>query len=181
MSCMLRLPKFIAIMLTLSVQLSFAESHDLAQRVKAAYIYNFAKFIEWPQGDVDQRVDICVFYDAEFENLLRKTFSGKQVAGKPVAVHAAERIPPTISCNILFIGQAVLHPDVKRGMQRMLDMPVLTIGEADGFTQDGGIIRFLQVAGKLRFEIDHGSAQESGLKISSKLLRVAQVIPAKNS
>ncbi len=160
-----------------------AAATDLEQRVKAAYLYNFAKFVEWPQssGGVGDAVDICVFYDAEFEQLLQKIFTGKTVSDKPVMVHTAREMPPSTRCDIVFVGAEVRRDDVQTGMQGMAEQPILTVGESTDFTRDGGAIRFMQVDGKLRFEIDLGNTQRTGLKISSKLLRVAKVIPARAS
>jgi hypothetical protein len=151
---------------------------DLEHQVKAAFLYNFAKFVEWPgdtfEGPGDP-VTFCVVGDDPFGEILDAVVEGENLAGRRLIVHRTRDLAELRDCHVVFV------PRSERGRQgRILESlrnrSVLTVGEADGFLTEGGIIRFVLEQNKVRFDISPEAAESSGLKVSSKLLRLARRI-----
>ena len=143
-----------------------------ASELKAAFIYNFIKFTEWPSAlpAADPFV-ICVIGDAAVGDAVEALTKGGDVDGRRmVALVKISR--PTPACRVLYVSGAL--DDVSRAIAGLQDSPVLTISDVAGFTQAGGIAQFLFERGRLRFTIKADAAQRSGLKMSSKLLVLGQ-------
>jgi hypothetical protein len=151
---------------------------DLEYQVKAAFLYNFAKFVEWPpdafEGAGDP-VTFCVVGADPFGEVLDTVVEGESLAGRRLTVHRTRDLGELRDCHVVFV------PRSERGRQeRILDFlrnrSVLTVGEADGFLTGGGMIRFVLEQNKVRFDISLEATESSGLKMSSKLLRLARKI-----
>jgi hypothetical protein len=145
-------------------------------QVKAAFLFNFVKFIEWPADSFrenDGRIRLCVLGEERFGRELERIISGKVVDGHAlelVRVSPAERVR---NCHVLFVASS--HTGGLREMLAQIrGAPVLTVGESSEFVRQGGVIRFFLLDNRVRFEINHEAAAQAGLKISSKLLALAQ-------
>lgn len=143
--------------------------------VKAAFLFNFAKFVEWPAGAfAGERapLTICVFGDDPFGRSLDAVVQGERVGERGLAVERPERIGDLDGCHVLFVSGSERErlPEV---LARVEEEPVLTVGDADGFLRAGGIINFILEGSKVRFLINQEAAERSGLRISSKLMRLA--------
>jgi hypothetical protein len=143
--------------------------------VKAAYLYNFAKFVEWPgeAGSPGTPLVITVFGKDDFAAVLKQTVQGEKVNGREISVRSVSRIEDLRPCHILFLGSSNKNrlAEVLRATE---GAGILTVGEADEFVQLGGVIAFVLEANKLRFEINLGAARRDRLTISAKLLGVAK-------
>lgn len=146
-------------------------------QVKAAMIFNFAQFVEWP-ADAFQSSDsplvIAVVGTNPFGDVLERLVEGKTISGRAVGVKyftSADRIGP---CHVLFVP-ASLNRELSRIMRAIEGQPVLSIGETEEFPWAGGIIRFYTEDNKVRFEINPEAAERARLKISSKLLKLARI------
>lgn len=147
-------------------------------QVKAFFLYNFTRYVEWPTKKFSSPADpivICILGQNPFGRTLEQAVRGKTVEGRPVVVHDISDIRPQCDCHVLFVGA----PERRRfrsaaGVIR--GAGVLTVGEADGFANDGGVINFKIEDGKLRFEINVDAAAQEQLRISSKLLSLAQIV-----
>ena len=140
--------------------------------VKAAFIYNFAKFIEWPpQAIVNGAVfDLCIYGSDPFGRALAAV-EGKAVGTRALRVRAvSDRDAP--QCQILFFGDGE-SPEALALLRRLAGSPVLTVSDNPSFARNGGIIRLLVAAGKVRFEINASAASAAGLSVSSHLMRLA--------
>ena len=147
--------------------------------IKAAFLYNFAKFTEWPAGsfpDSAAPLDVCVFGEDPFGGAL-ESIAGKTIRGRRVAVHRVASIEAAAACHLLFISDSEATRlagilDSQRGR------PVLTIAEMPGFSRSGGIINLTTNPDhRIRFEINVGIARRVGLRLSSKLLNLAEITP----
>ena len=140
-----------------------------SSELKAAFIYNFIKFTEWPVAPpaADPFV-ICVIGDAAVGEAVEALTKGRDVDGRPIVARVTSA-RPTPACRVLYVSGATLD-DVSRAIAGLQDSPVLTISDVAGFTQAGGIAQFLFERGQLRFSIKAEAVQRSGLKMSSKLL-----------
>ena len=151
--------------------------------VKAAFLYNFARFVEWPPAAVgapDQPFVVAVFGDDPFGATLDHTLSGKTLEARPIVVRRLASLDEAAQVNILFIG-ASEKPHVARVLRTLSGTHVLTVGEMSGFAELGGMIGFRTERQRIRFDINVGQASRAGLKISSQLLKLARIVPAERA
>jgi hypothetical protein len=148
----------------------------LEYQVKAAFLLNFTKFIEWPPSafrQPDSPVSICVLGGDPFGSALDQIVSGEVVNGRKVVAQRIKSVPPPQACQALFVGR--LEKDAGKILPG-LGSGVLTVGEGENFIRDGGMIAFVIENRRVRFEINQAVAENSGLKLSSKLLSVAKPV-----
>ena len=146
--------------------------------LKAAFLLNFANYVEWPPrnaADSGGAFTIGVYGDASFASLLSQAASGKTVNGRKMEVRRFSAIRDIKPCHILFIPSSE-EARTGRILRAVKDWNVLTVGESEGFARNGGIIGFFLEDKKVRFEINPDEANKSGLKISSKLLKLARIV-----
>jgi hypothetical protein len=152
-----------------------AQSED---QVMAAFLFNFARYVEWPKDAFDDRrspVKICVLGADEFADVVLKTVSGKSIDKRSVAVRPIPNFDPSGDCHILFIGRrsTASHADAVVALR---GQSVFSVADQEGFASAGGIANFLRADNRVRFEINPTAARKVGLKISSRLLRLAKVV-----
>ena len=155
-----------------------AQSQADEYRVKAAFLYHFAQLVDWPAGstgDANQPLILCAIGDDPFHGELESSVDGKVLDGRFIRVRHLKKIQEAHSCQILFFDKT----DDKQLADMLMELgsgPILTVGESDRFAQQGGMIQFVLDDSKVRFSINVGAAQKSGLKISSKLLLLAKEV-----
>ncbi len=138
-------------------------------QIKAVYLFNFVKFIEWP-ADADSRpLTICVADQNPFGDVLAETVRGEKVNERPLVARVIAEPEP--GCHVVFVPQAAPAAVYLRAAR---GHPILTVGEAPGFLKQGGIINFIVEDGKVRFQIDQNAAERVELRVSSHLLRLAR-------
>jgi hypothetical protein len=146
-------------------------------QVKAAFIYNFAQFVEWPDnaflGNGAPFV-IGVLADGPLHAELERTLKGKTAGGREFAVRFYARPSDVQRCHILFVP-ASEQARVGEVLQRVSRQGTLTVGDFDGFTAASGVVRFMTEDNKLRFEVNVDAANDEGLRVSSKLLKLARI------
>jgi hypothetical protein len=148
---------------------SVANQIDEGQ-MKAAFLFNFAKFVQWPASQGGPLV-IGVAGDEVFSTLVARLIEGRTVNGREVATRKLGRGDDPVGCHILFIA-SFLQRESTTMLQRA-PRSVLTVGETAQFIRDGGMVRFYVDDHRLRFEIDQKNAEAAGLKVSSQLLTLA--------
>ncbi|MCP4546863.1 MAG: YfiR family protein [bacterium] len=138
-------------------------------RLKAAFLYNFAKFIEWPEKGSDSGEFILGIYGEDpFGDALDSTILGKTVKGHTLTVRYCSGLEEIKGCRILFAGSSEL-----KMIKELAGLPILLVGEDDKVIENGGIVEFFMEDQRIRFRIHAGRAEKAGLKISSKILRLA--------
>jgi hypothetical protein len=147
-------------------------------QIKAAFLYNFAMFVDWPEAAFvkgNAPFVICVLGTHFFENSLELLSKGKTLKKKSVIVRQISDVRDMEGCHILFISasEKLLLPEILAVTKKR---PVLTVSDLDGFYKAGGVINFISLEGKVRFDINQKAAQAAGLKISSQLLKLAHDI-----
>jgi hypothetical protein len=155
-------------------------NEDVELHIKAAYLLNFARFVEWPlpSAEASAPVVIAVLGDDSIAAALEATVHGKKINGHPIKIRQFATPEQIDRCDILFVPRS----EAKKSRSVLADLsgkPILTVGEASGFLSQGGIIEFQVVDDTLRFSINVGAADRSGLKIRSELLSVAYSITGK--
>ena len=146
-------------------------------QVKAFFLYNFARYVQWPAQSFKAANDpivICILGQNPFGSALDQAVTGKAVEGRPFVVRQISDIQPGGNCHILFVNSSE-RKRFRSVAGRLKGSGVLTVGETQGFTADGGVINFKLEDGKVRFEIDVDAAGRERLHISSKLLSLAQI------
>jgi hypothetical protein len=145
-------------------------------QVKAAFVYNFAKFVEWPTDafrDSSAPLRFCVLGESLVGPDLNQITQGKVIGGHPIQVLQNSR--NLRDCHVLFISAShnVAMKDVQEGLR---GAPVLTVGESRDFAAQGGMIGFVVENARVRFEVNLQAAKQMRLNISSKLLSLAKKV-----
>jgi hypothetical protein len=157
--------------------LAYADDAPTEHQVKSAFLYNFAKFVEWPPGALgDERssFNLCVLGGGESFIGTRDLLAGKTVKGRKLVVKQVETPANAQDCHILFVSA-----EETRGTSPELTglkSAVLNVGEADDFIKRGGIINLVRVENKFRFEINRSAGERAGFRFSSQLLKLAIIV-----
>lgn len=155
-----------------------AQHSETEYKVKAAMIYKFISFIQWPDKalvDLTDPVVLCVVGENLFEDSFDEVVAQK-VEGREFAVINADIPLPgkhLENCEILFIPSSVNKDATRRILDSLSGKSVLTIGEREGFLEMGGMMNFVEEGGRVRFEINAVSAGNSDIEIRSRLLKIA--------
>jgi YfiR/HmsC-like len=151
-----------------------AQSSPTEYQVKAAYLYNFGKFVEWPAKDTSSETsfNICVLGQDPFGSTFGSTIGGESIKGKSVLLKSIPRAQEAVGCHILFISSSE-EPHLKEILAALDKTSVLTVSDMPHFTRRGGMIQFVMEANRVRFEVNLTSTERTGLTVSSQLLKVA--------
>ena len=150
-------------------------------QVKAAFLYNFAKFVEWPQASFKEAgaaLVIGILGQDSFGEVLDRTVENKLINGRPIKVKRFGVDEDPGDCHLLFISRSEAER-MGEVLSRLRGRSVLLVGETDGFLELGGMISFYLEDQRVRFTVNLDAAEGVRLKISSKLLGVAKVVRAK--
>lgn len=150
------------------------QPHPTESQVKAAYLYNFGKFVRWPEDNSSSAntFEICVLGKDPFASVLDATVANENLERKAIRVRRVSNMPDAGGCNILFISLSE-EGRLKFILAATQSLSVLTVSEISHFADRGGDIGFVMQEDKIRFEVNLGAAQRSHLKLSSELLKVA--------
>ena len=146
-------------------------------QIKAAFLYNFAKFVEWPAAkfrDETSPMNLCVTGIDPFGITLDNTVSGKTIKGRSINVNRIDWEDNLKSCHILFVSSSE-RENLPKIVESLLGAGVLTTGDMDRFARRGGVISLTKKANKIRFEINLQAADRARIKLSSHLLRLATI------
>jgi hypothetical protein len=155
----------------------FAQSATEDQ-IKAAYLFNFAKFIEWPAEGFDKAdaaMNFCTLGRSPVVDELDSAVRGKSIGGHVVIVkhlHGPEEVK---GCHLVFLAASAIKQQ-GRLLQAARGSPILLVGETSGFARAGGSIDFIMENSRLIFEVNNVAAENAHLKISSKLLALARIV-----
>jgi hypothetical protein len=146
-------------------------------QVQAAYLYNFGKFVKWPNlapANQSGVFTICVLGQDPFGSVLQSTLAGQTVGGKPVVVKRLTKAQDAAACHILSLSAT--QRDLKETLAAIDDSSVLTVSDMPDFSKRGGMIQFLLEGDRVRFEINLENAEKSHLVLASELLKVAVAV-----
>lgn len=144
--------------------------------VKAAFLLNFTKFIQWPSvafESPDSPTTICILGDDPFGSALDQAVEGEVVNGRRLTVKRLQRAPTPKSCQVLFISKS---ENAVTDLLASLGMGVLTVSDRDGFLREGGMISFVIENRHVRFDISQRAAARASLTISARMLNVARIV-----
>jgi hypothetical protein len=143
-------------------------------QIKAAYLYNFGKFVQWPPRTAEAKNDpfrICVLGQNPFGVML-DGLSGQTINGQSVSTRQIPRAQDAEKCDVLFVGTSE-QGHVRVILEVIQKLPVLTVSDMPHFVARGGMIEFVAQRNKVRFEVNRAAAERAGLSLSSELLKLA--------
>jgi len=156
----------------------YADQSTTEYQVKAAYLFNFLKFVEWPDdpaADPHGKWVIGFVGDTPIGGELTRLVEGKNVLGRDLLVNKFQASDNLLACNILFIGESEKNrlPSILAALR---GSSVLTVADMDNFIGAGGMIQFVVDDARVRVAIDVGATSRAHLKVSSKLLALARAV-----
>lgn len=144
-------------------------------KIKAGYLYNFTKFITWPE-DKSASFNLCILGDDPFGALI-EPIEQRTAFGKPIKLFRLDnintllRISKTTLCHILFVSSSIpIPPSIHK------DKNILMVGESENFARNGGMVGFITEDSRIKLQINRKAFQESELKVSAKLMEVSELI-----
>jgi len=157
----------------------WAQTDPLGEyQLKAAFLLNFAKFIEWPANparDEKTPVAVCIFRFDPYGGALDEIVRGKKINNRDVVVRRVSELPDLKACQMIFLSSREDHmlPEALNSLQ---GSNALVVGESDGFAERGGAIQFYLENNRLRFAVNVDALQRAQLNVSSKLLALARIV-----
>lgn len=155
-----------------------AEPEASEAAIQAAYLFNFARFTEWPTNAFVTKtapLNACLLGRREALANAMISLNDRPVQGHPLRFFQPERTDELKLCHLVFIAET----DGRRRtqyLQMLASQPTLTVSDIEGFAQEGGMIRIMRVGTRLRFEINRAQTQKIGLKLAADLLNLATTI-----
>jgi uncharacterized protein DUF4154 len=146
--------------------------------VKAAFLFNFTKFVEWPDGsfnDPHAPIVIGIIGDDPFGESLIRIVGGQKAQGRAIVIIRYRRGDDLRRCHILFISASERQHSAQI-VASLRDASVLTVSDIDGFAEAGGAMQFVMQESRVRFVVNLDAATQSKLRVSAKLLVLARVI-----
>ena len=147
-------------------------------QIKAAFLYQFAKFVQWPDSvfaDSTKQIIIGILGEDPFGDDLDNTVQNKYIHGRQIGIERYDRLNQLKDCQILFISNSETK-NLTAIFSKLRYTSILTVGDTENFSREGGMINFVRKENKIHFEINADAAQEAGLKLSSKLLNLAKIV-----
>jgi len=147
---------------------------EAEHQLKAAFVSKVPQFTEWPEATLDglQRIELCVTRPNPFGTSLRELVAGERLGTRPLVVREIDSPQELDACQLLFVANQ--SPRERRGLlDRARTLPILTVGDAATFIDEGGIVALRMVNGRVRFDVNVEAANQAGLRLSSQLLQLA--------
>jgi hypothetical protein len=172
--CSVRAVHLLAVLLLLAAggtRIARADDLDIGreEQMKAAYLFNFAKFVEWP-ANAHGPIRVCFIGAQGVHAFLTASVAGKTIGARSITTVVLQPGDSRLGCDVIYLGASV---DANALMHDAAGIAALTVSDADDFTRHGGIIRLFKHENRLRFDINLDNARRAGLKISSNLLKLA--------
>lgn len=157
-----------------------AQEPEAVLRIKAAFVLNFLKFVEWPEEHAGNDLPLAVVGESQLAEVLQDALSGKEVQGRTVRVQtfpsvAAWHQDGAAAGQAVFILPATVAswPDMRNELKKR---PVLTISESPGFCAAGGLLNLFEQEGRIKFEANPEAARAAGLMLRAELLKLATLV-----
>ena len=152
---------------------------DREAKIKAAYLYQFIRYVQWPQSAFPEETSPIVIGSIgndpvnPYLNAIarRRTAGNRKLVYRPVS-----SVSQAKSCHILFVSSNANGATVKSVVAKLRDTPVLLVGESPDFLRGGGVISFVAINNNIRLQLSTKSASNHGLRISSQLAKLAQIV-----
>jgi len=153
---------------------TFNEEYQL----KAVFLFNFLQFVDWPANsfaDAHSPFYVCVLGDDPFGPALDEVMAGERLDGRPITIERHEDVTDTAHCHLVFIAQDSAAR-LKRSLAALQDKSILTVSDTENFANEGGVIELEVQNNRIKLLVNLQAANEAQLRVSSKLLRKAQIV-----
>jgi hypothetical protein len=147
-------------------------------QIKAVFLFNFTQFVEWPKDafpEPNAPFVIGIVGQDPFGSYLDETIRGENLKNHPLEVRRFQSLHEVDHCHILFISYDD-RVEIERSFKRVMGKPVLTVGDAADFAVLGGMIHIVTDGNKTRFQINLEAARQANVVISSKFLKLADIV-----
>jgi hypothetical protein len=161
-----------------SNRVAMGEQNPSRDEVQAAYLYNFGKFVRWPEGDRHGPLVVCVAGQDSFRRTIERLVAGEQISGRPLEVRSVDHPAEASVCSILFVGEPE-QTQTEGFLAATAGKAILTVGDEPDFLARGGMIQFVLVEDHVRFVVNLEAANRNGVNLSSELLKVAISVKGK--
>jgi hypothetical protein len=152
----------------------------LEYRVKAAYLLNFTRYVEWPASTApDTTLSICVLGADPFGKVLDATVAGRTAQGRTLRIRRVQTASEATGCEVVFVSQETWRRN-PQSVKTLSGGGSLTVGESEQFARGGGVIGFVILDETVRFVINDDARDRAGLRISSRMLSLAAAIYGRN-
>lgn len=168
-----------ALLLLVTSTIAWAQDNPTVEyQVKAAFLYNFAKFVEWPPdvfANEKSPITLCVLGKDPFGRALDDVLQGKMINGREFLIRRTNDLAALKTCQLAFVSEAEIKR-LSEIIKNLQGSSALLVGESEGFAERGGQIQFFLEDKKLRFSVNLDAVQRTRLKVSSKLLALAKIV-----
>jgi hypothetical protein len=165
----------LAAVLVAALAIASAWAGDVQEyEVKAAYLFNFARFAEWPAGKDDSPLQLCLIGHDDFGAPLA-ALEGKVVQNRPLHVKRTDSVDDLTGCHILFVGQSEAR-HVGIILVAVEASPMLTVSDIDGFAQNGGMVGLQVVDQRVQFDVNLGALRKSNIRLPAQVLKLARQV-----
>ena len=149
--------------------------------LKAAYLFNFARFVQWPRETMNKNVIVIgILGEDPFGRIIEEIVEGETAQGRPIKIERFTEVPEQSACHILFISKSE-KDRLDEIINQLRGQPVLTVGETEDFARMGGMVNFIFEGKKIRFQINNEAAEDNNIKIKSQLLKLAQIVKTRSN
>jgi hypothetical protein len=147
-------------------------------QIKAAFLFNFLQFVDWPHSafrDERDSLVMCILGPDPFGPELDSIIAGERIKGRPIIAQRYDHIDALGRCHLVFVNKSSRN-ELRNSLARLKGQPVLTVGETEAFTGLGGMIEFVTQNNRIRLRVNVDAANEAQLRLSSKLLRRSEIV-----
>lgn len=147
-------------------------------KVKSVFLYNFTQFIQWPEDSFsgkDSPFVIGILGQDPFGVFIDQTVEGETINGTPIVVRRYHKPEEALDCHILYMKEND-HAKIGNILRKLEGRSILTVSDAKGFAQMGGVIEFTLKESKIGLKINPNAARKQKLEISAKLLQLAEIV-----
>jgi YfiR/HmsC-like len=170
---LIRLTAMTLFMAAIAIKPAIATPVSNEQALTVAFLYNFLKFTEWPQGVISNEITLCVSDSAEFGAEL-DAIAGRPAQNKSVRIMRIELGESAKGCQLLFIPREEKPIRIQEWLKNMGNTPVLMVSNSDEFLDMGGMIVLIDDGNRLQFEVNLERVKPTGLKLRAQLLKIAR-------
>jgi hypothetical protein len=166
----------VALLAALSTAL-VGQQASIEYDVKAAFVLNFVRYVEWPPERRTPPLRLCVLQPDPFGKRLEAVVSGEQWQGAPITIRTVPDLRSGVDCHLIYVAEAAGR-QFSKAVSAVSGLPILTVGEHEQFLEQGGMIRLFLEENRVRFSVNQRGAESVGLLVSSRLLRLARTVIA---
>ena len=152
-----------------------ARQPSLEYDIKAAFVLNFVRYVEWPDTHRTPPLRVCILQPDPFRDRLDALVNGERWQGAAIDVRRVTDLRRSSDCHLLYVPEAAARR-FPNALSAVAGQPILTVGEHERFLEQGGMIRLFREENRVRFSINQRAADAAGLTISSRLLRLARSV-----